>query len=125
MASMPEKSSSAKTPTDWSWAWGVAGLGLGGSIMELQNGSMVWLGPGLAVAFLGGVMWQRALRRDLAARLELLAWLLVVAALIWTVVALIPGTDDADFDLKGLHAFPGLVAGLVLTEIRLRKRDAA
>jgi drug/metabolite transporter (DMT)-like permease len=108
----------------WAWVVGCAGLGTGGDVAARFDESALWLALGLAIAGAAGVAWQVLYRRDLADRLFWLSVLLVVATLLWGTLPAIPGAGEPSHkDLAGLLSFPGLIAGLVLTEQWLRRRD--
>lgn len=108
----------------WPWIIGCLGLGAGGTVAARFDQSAIWLGLGLAIAGAAGAVWQFLYRRDLADRLLWLSWLLVLAAILWGSLPLIPGVEEPTRkDLASLMAFPGLIAGLVLAEQWLRRRD--
>lgn len=103
---------------------GCFGLGAGGSAAARFDQSSIWLAVCLSIAGFAGAVWQLLYRRDLADRLLWLSWLLVLSAILWGTLPLIPGVDEPSTkDLASLLAFPGLIAGLVLTEQWLRTRD--
>ncbi len=56
---------------------------------------------------------------------ELLSWLFVAAVVVWGVLAFVPGVDEADrgFAPGDLTGLCGVVTGLVLSELRLRKAE--
>lgn len=104
----------------WAWVVGYLALGIGESLSSNYEHGLWWLSVGAAVAFAGGAVWQALYRRDLADRLVVLSSLFVVGML----VVLIPGSS-LEKDSGTGAGMGGLVAGLVLTEQWLRRRDRA
>lgn len=114
-------------PQKWAWVLGALGLGIGGTLAERWDQSTLWTVGGLAVAIVAGAAWQLVYRRDLADRLELLSWLLLASVVLVGVLSLLPGVDDdpGATEVSRFVAGVGVVAGLVLTEQCLRRRDRA
>jgi hypothetical protein len=113
-------------PREWAWLVGWFAIVVGGSIVERYGwGDMLAASGGLAIAFSGGVAWQRLNRRDLVDRLSLLSWLAVIGiglALLLGVIDLFAPTD-AHGNAGSLGAMFAAVAGLVRAELGLRERD--
>jgi hypothetical protein len=106
-------------PQKWAWVVAWLTLGIGSTLAGIGRSESAWVSAGMAVGFAGGVAWQWLYRRDLAERLWLYSWLLVVGAL----VLLIPGTEYTGEGAEGPLMLAAQIAGLVLGEQWLRRHE--
>lgn len=111
-------------PNWWAWIPCWLAIAAGGTLAADTSDRFALLGYGLA--FLAGVAWQLANRRDLADRLRLLSILVglaVVGAAVTVAVDVLFTPVDADVDTASLGALACAVAGPVLAEQWLRRKD--
>lgn len=114
-------------PQKWAWVLGASGLGIGGTLGEHWDESSLWAVGAMAVAMVAAAGWQVLYRRDIADRLQFLAWAMLLAVVLVGLLTPLSGFDDApdQTDVGKTFALAGLIAGLVLTEQWLRSRDPA
>lgn len=118
MATTPSDPTAVDHVRAWSWVLVWMGLGVAGSVDGLGlSRAHAWSVAGLIGVVLG-VNWQWFNRRDVAHRLGLMSMVfLLCIPLAW-----VPGVE-ANFDAWGMSVM-GLIAGVVLAELTLQKREA-
>lgn len=98
-------------------------LGMGNSIDTTSHGVTLRLvvGSWFVFCLVIGATWQLLYRRDLADRLLLLT----VVFVLWMAITLLLGSFDVDQHASVFSALtlPSILAGVILTEHRLRNRD--